>query len=235
VARLLKGKGDVIECLDNEAATFIHRSGKAGKSTSDVVAEERRALCKDFPQLRIFTLHNKREQGRIPDALSNGCLRFKPPIAIHDRIYWGHDSWTGITWALQTMHTYGVRNFHWITDSAAVTRVTLHTVSEHAQHVQRTWDISPQITSSTIDGQFVIDLASLSNFADPEVFSTLQGGPPEWAIVGETSDTVHGAYLRILPSGYAHILQQTGWESEGRPASDAVAIQLEHLFSSFGI
>jgi hypothetical protein len=61
---------DLIEALDSMSASFILRAGKASSTErSDAVAKWRQTLMADFTDLRIFTIHNKRERGTIPDAL----------------------------------------------------------------------------------------------------------------------------------------------------------------------
>lgn len=209
----LPEEADIIECMDNESATFIHRSGKAGsESRSEDVAIWRQQLMKTFPRARIFTLHNVREKGRIPDALSNVFLPFQPPFT-HPQYGWGHHQWTGITWAIYTMHTYGITDIEWqltIPDGLQV-QVYISGGSSSPTYRPNVVTMSTIVPASSVCRQRIISLNALTTQLALQHVVT-NTGPSPWVVAEQLHDTIHVAFMIPLTPPQLKSLPHNKWQ-----------------------
>jgi hypothetical protein len=189
---------DLIEALDSMSASFILRAGKASSTErSDAVAKGRQTLMADFKDLRIFTIHNKRERGTIPDALSNVFLPFEPPFGQASK-GWGHRSWTGITWALWTMQGYGIQRVHWLLTAQVPEQAHVYIGWASASVFQRVKTRRTTISTTTVTGQGTVSLASIQSHLQGDFPDNTQPGICPWVVARQTQQSLDIAY--ILPT-----------------------------------
>jgi len=216
----LPEEADIIECMDSESATFIHRSGKAGsESRSEDVAIWRQQLMTTFPRARIFTLHNVREKGRIPDALSNVFLPFQPPFT-HPQYGWGHHQWTGITWAIYTMHTYGITDIEWqltIPDGLQV-QVYISGGSNSPTYRPNVVTMSTTVPANSVCCQRIISLNALTTQLALQHVVT-NTGPSPWVVAAQLHNTIHVALMIPLTPPQLKSLPHSKWQEVIWPRS----------------
>jgi len=112
VSHLTHGAVDILECLDNEAAVTVLTSSVTRMPELQHWVRQRMEFLQQHPSIRIFSVWNCREQGRIPDGISNGHTPYQPqgqflnPDGVH--------SWTGISWALHELRQRGFSNVDWM-------------------------------------------------------------------------------------------------------------------------
>ena len=104
---------DIIECIDSQSTCAILGHHRYHASILRQWVERRANFLRDHPQVRVWTIWNAREHGRIPDGFSNGWTAYEPQGGTVPNIRPTLDTWTGIEWASAALEARGFPTIDW--------------------------------------------------------------------------------------------------------------------------
>ena len=113
VAHLGDGPLDLVECIDSQSTCAILGQHRYHAAILKYWVERRADLLRTHPNVRVWTLWNCREHGRLPDGVSNGHTPYEhqgPAIQNMDATI---DTWTGIEWAHAALKARGYPSIDW--------------------------------------------------------------------------------------------------------------------------